>query len=185
MPIFRIRITKKLAAQALDFENRYYLSAADIAAAAAAVSTIVAAEKKIHYSNVSFTSALVSDEIEGNSFFHSIPQSGNGNLAPSTDALPFFITANVVFVANGYGRPSRKFYHTAAPEGDQNSGVWSSGYQTTVNNAMAALFTDLIALGPQRLCDKQGDLLVSGTLIPTVGYHKFTKRSRRRAAAPA
>lgn len=179
MALFTIEVTKSCTSQGiLHYGNRYIVAASDLTNAALAVDPIVTNEKVFHSQAVGYLRARVSTLAEGDDSFVTIPLSGAGGRTVSGDNLPAILTVNVAIQVIGFGRPSRKYYHTVVGEADQASGAWTSGYVDDVLAAMADMITDVSAVGVD-LSDPDGQAWTEAAVLGRCGTHQFSKRSKR------
>ncbi len=171
-PYWQIDIQKRLGTEY--WTNVYHTARSSQAAARAAAESIIELEVQFHQSNVELVSYRVAPypgPAEG-----TIVPIGLVGLQPIVDHLPLFNVIRVDFPAPT-GRPSRKYYRMPIPESGQANGLlteaFRNGFQASVDNWFATP-------GSAGLIDVDGQLLISGRIIPAVGMRQLRRGSRRR-----
>lgn len=177
MAIWSLDIQKRLSSEF--WTNRYFITANSIALAEAFADDIVAAERGIHSSLVSFVNFRVSDPGESEAYVI-VPLGVNGT-RDTTDLLPLFNTFRVDLVA-AVGRPSRKFYRGVLGEGDINGeavtlGTWATNFATVMTGLLGDSESD------DQIIDPQGTLLTAVALYPFVQMRQL-RRGRRKRSNP-
>jgi hypothetical protein len=162
--------------------NRYLISADDITAASDAVPTIVVAEKALHSQYVNFERVRVSSVTQNDTLFQNLYLGGTGDVVVTDPALPAITCLDIIVPVSGFGRPSRKYYHTfftADQMSTTNPQEWLGTLLTDWEDVVNQLITDLQGLGTP-IVDPQGQLWFQGAyVVPGFGFHQFHKQSPR------
>lgn len=181
MTVFICRLRKQHSTKLIQWENRYYLSAADLATAhAAAIDALTAMEAAFHQATINIIKVVTSDL--SNDTFIAADTAIACTYGASGDELPGILTVNASFNVSAFGRPDRKFYHTYYGETAQTGGEWTPTITDAVHDALVAGI-DAVADDDARLCDIDGNFWTTPAVKNVVGYHQFSKRSRRAVAA--
>lgn len=179
MAIYNIYV-KKRSYEGHEFGNRYLVEADDLASANAASSAIVARERDFHFTSVTFLYVRTSDTAPNTDVFTTTPLDGTGFRTAATQLLPSILTVNVKIGVAGGGRPSRKFYHVGAGEGEQDASKWAPSYLTLVKGDLEGMIAD-VQTYDVLLVDPQGSPWAAVVAQEQVGTHQWSKRSKRRA----
>lgn len=136
--------------------NRYFLEAADLAAAATITNSIIAAERAVTLTPVQFTKATTRTTVQGDYNFITTIINGTGQRAASTDMVALYMTVRVDFQAAA-GRPSRKYLRGVLQESDVSWNEITTALQSTVNTSYANVLAGLTGY-----VDGQGTELIAG-----------------------
>lgn len=177
MAIFNIYSRKKTY-DGHEFGNRYLVRASNITNAYTAIAPIIEAEKVFHSPGVTFLYARVSDLIEDNDVYYTVPQSGTGSLGDLTQALPSLLALRVDLTVLTGGRPSRKFYHPCLNESYQDQGLWGGTYIVTVENTLSDLISDLQS-NTTPLVDPDDQVIGGPVAKQLITHRQWSKRSKR------
>lgn len=174
MPVYTIDIQKRIGSEF--WTNRYIGTYAAMVNAVAAAQSIVASERTIHSTLVSFVNFRVSNA--GISEEYTIVPVNLAGQRGETNLLPLFNTLRYDLAAE-VGRPSRKFYRGVLGEVD------ISGDAITVNSAFTdhGLFLLASSVEPETpvgLHDPQGDMFVDVTVHPFVQMRQLRRGKRKR-----
>ena len=178
MAIYNVYI-KKRSYDGYEFGNRYLLEADSLTDAGSGATLILAQEQAMHYDNVTFLYMRTSDTTPLTDVFQTLPLSFTGLRTATSQLLPSILTVNANIGISGGGRPSRKFYHLGAPEGDQDAGKWNAATIDLVTTALYEMISD-VQTTQSLLVDPDGQPWVSVAVPAQVGTHQWSKRSRRR-----
>lgn len=180
MAIYQIDIEKSLTpagANTVYWTNVYHVNQSDMSGATTVGQSIVALEKAIHATNVSFTKMRVANASPIGGPGSIIPLTGAGARSVAAGFLPLFNVFRVDFNVGG-GRPSRKYLRGPVITGDNTSGNVVAGTITLLNNNYIA---PLIATNA--LCDPQGQMFVSGAVYPSIGMRQLRRGSKRKTTS--
>jgi hypothetical protein len=166
------------------WSNTYLLAAPDMdTAVAATTDAIIPGEKAFHRDIVTFDSARVSTYAEGDDEFVTIPINDTGDVATSgAQYLPLFNCTRVDISTSTGGRPSRKYYRIPVMEGDQQDGVFVSGYQSAINGFVQDILDGISTAGCTWV-DPDSQALDTPSCVGAVQMRQLHRR-RRRTPAP-
>ena len=176
MPLYQIDIEKYLQGPGFlnnFWTNVYFADSTDLAAAQTVAASILALERAVHLTTVTFTKYRVREKTPGaTGQISTISLAGQRTV--SGDALPLF---NVVRVDlnTGTGRPSRKYLRCPLQEAEQANGSLTTTYISAFNTAYR---DPLLAISSLRDVDNQP--FVSATTITAVGMRQLRRGSTRR-----
>lgn len=175
MPIYTLDIQKRLASEF--WTNRYIVRGTNIASAVVTSELVVAQERTVHSTLVTFVNARVSDASTTEQYtIIPIGELGERN---QTALLPLFNTLRLDFGAST-GRPSRKYFRGVLGESDINGdAVLGFAEFTAFANGLLNLFAEVE--GEDGIVDPQGTLLVSSDIYPFVQMRQLRRGKRRRA----
>lgn len=172
MPLMEITIEKSMGNEF--WTNVYHIEASDLADAQTFANQIVAAERAIHLSFVTFTAVRVSDATPGGTAFQTTPINLPGLIGGAGETLPLFNTIRVDFAVNGR-RPGRKFLRLPIQEAQQQAGV---NNQTIMDNVTNLYINPLIAMA--RLVNPFGQAMHAGSVHPRVAMRQLKRGSKRK-----
>jgi hypothetical protein len=178
MALYQVDIEKFL--QGPGFQNNYwtnvyYCEAASVADATTFMNAVVACERPIHMTTVTFTKGRVRLAAPGNPG-SVIPLALLGTRTAG-DALPLYCTFRVD-LGTSIGRPSRKYLRGPVGETDNSNGSLIAGTTTLITNSY---ITPLLAIAALR--DVDGEPFINGTAIAPVQMRQL-RRGKRRLATP-
>lgn len=171
-PFWQIDIQKRLGTEF--WTNVWHVARSTQAAAQTAASAIVELERGLHTTDVEFTSYRVAP----------FPGPAEGTIIPigltgvqnAVNYIPLFNVMRVDFPAPT-GRPSRKYWRLPVSEVMIENGVFTPAMVTAYQSNIDSYFA---SPGSAGLIDVDGQLLVSGRVIPSVGMRQLRRGSRRR-----
>jgi hypothetical protein len=153
---YRLTIEKFHAGTGEYWTNIYWTTAADGAAAGAAMDAIVAAERPLYHSTVRVTKGRWDDGVEGSAVYGTSIYNQSGTSPLADVLLPLFNVARVDFGVAGPGRPSRKYLRGVLTEA-------ASDFTTLAAQVITMLTTYGAAVVAQgTICDPQGQLFTQG-----------------------
>lgn len=154
--------------------NRYFLSTT-IGDSAAAATAILAAERAVTDSRVTFTKMTLRTTAELDYIYATtvINAAGLANNS-GADMLPLFAVVRVDFTVTA-GRPSRKYLRGLLIEPATLAFDIIPQYITAFQTGYA----DAIE-GVAGLCDPQGDAIVSGVVYPKVAMRQLRRGSKKK-----
>lgn len=179
MAIYIVDVSKLLQGTLQSWGNRYLINAGDLTEAASAAPIIVAAERAFHSESVEFTQARVATLAANDGLYLTLPQAGNGSRPVDGNVAPIQCCVRVDFQVSGFGRPSRKFYHTGCGTNEIDPGQrWETAVLADTDAAVAQLISDLGDNGTFWV-DPQGQEVIQQSVKGLIAYHQFTKASKR------
>lgn len=178
-PFFIVDVTKEHGATLQQWGNRYIIQADDLTAAASAVSIIVPYEKDFHFNGVNFLQARVSTLVPDDGLYVTVPLTGTGTKAVTGKTMPLFCCMRADFLTLGFGRPSRKYYHTGFDDVFYDADfTFDDTYLSDTFGDLEAMIADLSANATDWV-DPQGDPITAPIIKTRVTHHQFKKASRR------
>jgi hypothetical protein len=171
MDVWQIVIEKNLGTEY--WVNDYHVQANDFADAVAAGGDIVAIERNVHTTLVSFTKYRVRPA--GSTAQGTVIAVGlNGLAGATTDYLPLYCTARID-MAPASGRVGRKYLKLPISEAAQAGGQFNAGF---IDFMGINYITPLLALGVT--CKPGGEVFSSMGVVPAVQMRQLRRGSRRR-----
>jgi hypothetical protein len=171
LALYQIDIEKAIGTET--WTNVYHVDAADNAAANTALNAIVAAERPLHATTVTFVLGRGRLAVPGSTGFV-VTLNVLGTRTAAGSKLPLFNCAMIDF-ANGQARPARKYIRGGFVGTDIGSDyTWSSAVQTLMANYVTAI----IAIAAMR--DPKGRTLSAGAGRSLVGMHQLRRGNRRK-----
>jgi hypothetical protein len=177
--IFKVDIQKLAGAEY--WTNVYHLQAEDITSAAEiAGDVIVAYERSIHHTGVTFnrlrTSTLTPDDL----IYISTPLTGGGDITPASHANALFDVIRIEIGVSGLGRPSAKYYRGCLQKDDWTGGGALTGTKIDFHQDALALMTANVASAGGLMVDPQGQEWASFACATFYGMRQLRRGTRRR-----
>jgi len=173
MALFKIDVEKQMGGEY--WTNRYFVDAADFAAAAMMSDEIVTAERAFHGTSVTFTKSRTSDITPGTDVYSTIILNLPGLQGDDGTFLPLFNVLRAD-LSVGIGRPSRKYYRGVLRETHIIQDGVDASIRTTASGALNSLLTQIT------LVDVDSQPITLVTVSPFVGMRQLRRGSKRRAA---
>lgn len=178
MALYHVDVEKTLVGEF--WTNRYVVSTTTLSNADEAADLIVSAERAFHREDITFTKVRTRTVAPGDDIYSSRPISAPGLLATSGPYLPLFNVARVDFIAEGGGRPSRKYYRMGICAGDMVVDfTLPNAILSALEGSLAALIGDLEA-NASPFVDVDGQALSDPTAYAAIAMRQLRKGSRRR-----
>lgn len=174
MTLWKARIRKQCGFYADDWENVYHLNAANLGSAVSAAQAIVAIERAVHTTHVSFVDLAVAPAL--------LPPGGGtvvglnllGQRTPGTDPMPVVNVARII-LRPATGKPSMKYLRLPLYD-DDTSG---QGLVTArISHLTANYCSPLMAVA--ELVDPQGQVFTGITVAPLAGMRQPRRKRRSR-----
>jgi hypothetical protein len=172
MALFKLDIEKRWLGEF--WTNRYILQGESITELIPSAEEIVAAEKAIHLSVVTFTKYRISDSDPSTSTFVIVPINDVGDRNAGSAGLPAFNCVRVDFPA-GFGRPSRKYLRLPLQSAEVSNNDIAIGLISLVNTQYGAVLGDLVTF-----VDVDGETLGTGVAQQQVAMRQLRRGSKRR-----
>lgn len=183
MALFKIQVFKSFQAGGREWTNVYHVNAADLLAAGSAAVIIWQHEQLFHKNQTLITKYRVSDETPGGTSFVVVPVNQPGTAGNAIGFWPKFNVVRVDFQAQGFGRPSRKYYRLPLIENDVNDDQLDGGLVAGILTNLSDMLADLNANGTP-FVDPQLQLLGPPVVMPAVAMRQEHRKRRRTAPAP-
>ncbi len=174
MALYSVDIEKVLLGEF--WSNRYIVEAETLIDAHASALDIVALERAVHKTVVTFTKYRTSTTAEGDDLYFITALNSTGLDGSGGDWLPLFLVARVDFSTAGGGRPSRKYLRLPLGENEVTNNSIIPAVVANINGSYA---TPMAALGSY--VDVDGQAFIAGSCNPFVGMRQLRRGSKRRA----
>lgn len=182
MAQFKIQVFKSFLTGGREWTNVYIVEAPDLLTAGDAGFIIKNAEKLFHKNQTVLTKMRISDVSPLTDAFVVVPLNEVCTGGNAIEYWPLFNTVRVDFQAQGFGRPSRKYYRLPLVEADVEDGVIFLGLSSTILGALSDMLTDLNG-NSTPLVDPQGQLLGPPVVYSPVQMRQLHRKRRRAPAA--
>lgn len=182
MALFKIQVFKSFLSGGREWTNVYLVTAADLLAAGSAAFIIKDHEILFHKNQTIITKFRVTDETPGSNAFVVVPVNEPGTGGNAVEYWPLFNVVRVDFQAQGFGRPSRKYYRLPLIENDVADNVIDPARTGAILTALSDMIADLNTNGTP-FVDPQLQLLGPPVVFGAVQMRQL-HRKRRRPAAP-
>jgi hypothetical protein len=185
MSLFIVDITKQHSVSLQTWGNRYLVDTTDLTAASSAAPIIGAYEQTVHSEGVLILQARIATLEANDGLYVNVPMDLVGLLDAEDKLLPLITTINLEMVPNGFGRPSRKYYHPCVGMTYVSATLfqqWDTTFLAGIRDGFVTLIEDLIA-NDTPLNDPDGQRLTNLVVAQRqYGSHHFHKRSPRTPA---
>lgn len=183
MALFKTQVFKSYLSGGREWTNVYLTECADLFAAASAAVIIWQHEQLFHKNQVIITKYRVSDETPGSDSFVVVPVGQPGTGGNAIGFWPLFNAVRVDFQAQGFGRPSRKYYRLPLIENDVDDGQIDPALTGGILTNLADMIADLAA-NSTPFVDPQGQLLGPPVVMGSVAMRQLHRKRRRTPPAP-
>ena len=178
MALFIVDVKKRYVGNLQPWGNRYIVRADDLETAQTAGPIIAINEKLFHSEAVEFLQYRVATVAANDGLYVSAPISGFGSRLVDGIVVPIQVCVRVDFSVNGFGRPSRKFYHTCVGVGDGGDVQrWDIGLVELVDDSLQTMLTALSSNGTP-MVDVDDQTVTGESAFFSYAYHQFHKRSK-------
>jgi len=172
MALFQLEIEKVLGGES--WVNSYWLEGDAISDVVSRANQIVAAERAVHHSSITFSKYNLRTGTVGDEVYITAPLNVLG-LADfgGSGMMPLFVVARVDFQAE-VGRPSRKYLRGCLSEGDVNFDLLDTGRREEIDDA----YSEIVAAIAE-FVDVDGDAIIAGTCNPKTGMRQLRRGSKK------
>ncbi len=173
MPVYQVDIEKRIGQES--WTNVWHINVADVAAAQSVAAMLVAQERDLHRTTVTFVGYRIRRTLPTPAPSLKFTSTGTGNVAPPSAPLPLFVVVRYDLPVADGTRPLRKYLRMPVGAIDINFDVFTAAFVNDMNTRMQGLRAAVPSL-----CDPQGTLVTGSAASPIVGMRQLRRGSKRR-----
>lgn len=180
--MFIIDFTKEHSVNLQKWGNRYLIRADDLTEAISAVPLFEDLERGAHSEGVAILQARVATVAANDGLYLNVPLDWVGTQATDDVILPLITTMNLEIIPDGFGRPSRKYYHPCVGPSLCSTTLFQQWLPTFLSDVRDAMIATITACNSNStpLVDPDDQPLTEAVIAQRqFGFHQFHKRSPR------